>query len=209
MIAIVDYGVGNLGSIKNMLDRIGAESLITCDAATIAAAEKIILPGVGAFDRGMQNLRTYGLIDVLEEKVRKQRTNFLAICLGMQLLTWRSEEGAERGLGWVEGDTIRFPSDLEAQEGVGRLPVPHMGWNALNVQHRACRLFEGLGSSPRFYFVHSYYVRPADTADVAARTVYGMEFTSAIQRDNIFGVQFHPEKSHKFGMTLLRNFANL
>lgn len=209
MIAVVDYGIGNLGSIKNMLDRIGADSVVTSDTGTIAAADKLVLPGVGAFDRGMRKLREYGLVPVLEDKVRRQRAKILGICLGMQLFTSKSEEGEEPGLGWIEGETVRFRADEAAPDGSGILPVPHMGWNAAKVQNGACPLFEGLGSAPRFYFVHSYYVRTGNPSNVVARTLYGTEFTSALQDDNIFGVQFHPEKSHKFGMTLLANFAKL
>lgn len=209
MIAVIDYGIGNLGSIKSMLDRIGIESVITSDPSTIAKSDKLVLPGVGAFDRGMANLRSYGLLPILHDKVRNQRSMVLGICLGMQLLTSKSEEGREPGLGWIAGEAVRFRPGMSDSSQRGALPVPHMGWNETIVQNTESALFEGLGPSPRFYFVHSYYVRVDDPATTVARAHYGVDFTCALQQDNIFGVQFHPEKSHRFGMRLLANFAKL
>lgn len=202
MIAVIDYGMGNLGSIVNMLKKIGAEAIITSDAETIGRADKLILPGVGAFDHGMQSLHERGLVPLLEARVLEQRTPLLGICLGMQLLSRRSEEGSLPGLGWVEAETVRF--QLNGHEPA--LKVPHMGWNFVQVRQPHAT-FEALPDDPRFYFVHSYHVVCADERTVLATTDYGHEFTSALIHDNIVGVQFHPEKSHKFGMKLLKNFV--
>ncbi len=200
MITIVDYNMGNLGSIRNMLKKIGIDSEVTADASTIAAARKLILPGVGAFDAGMDNLERSGLIPVLNERVVQARVPTLGICLGMQLMTRGSDEGRRKGLGWVDAEALRFrPADAA-------LKVPHMGWNRV-MPVRPSPLTEGLPHEPRFYFVHSYYVHCHDDADVLLSTPYGEVFHSAFRHGNVVGVQFHPEKSHKFGMALLRNFA--
>ncbi len=200
MITIVDYGMGNLGSIRNMLKKIGVDAEVSADARTIGAARKLILPGVGAFDAGMDNLERSGLIPVLNERVLQARVPTLGICLGMQLMTRSSDEGQRKGLGWVDAESLRFrPTDAA-------LKVPHMGWNRV-MPVRASPLTDGLPDEPRFYFVHSYYVRCLNEADVLLTTPYGDAFHSAFQHANVAGVQFHPEKSHKFGMRLLRNFA--
>lgn len=202
MIAIVDYGMGNLGSIANMFKRIGAVAAITSDASVIAHADKLVLPGVGAFDAGMQNIRERNLLDVLNHKVITAKTPILGLCLGMQLFTERSEEGELPGLGWIAADTVRFRMSQQH----AHLKVPHMGWNSLTVK-RPHPIFQNLEDQARFYFVHSFYVRCDSAEDVLATTVYGDEFASVIVKDNIIGTQFHPEKSHTFGMELLRNFA--
>jgi glutamine amidotransferase len=202
MIAIVDYGLGNLGSIANMLKKVGAAATITADPAVIRQADRLILPGVGAFDTGMRNLEERGLIPLLNERVLGDEVPILGVCLGMQLLGRRSEEGQLPGLGWLDAAAVRFKF-----EGVNaHLKIPHMGWNELTV----CQphpLFADLQEESRFYFVHSYHVVCANPANVLARTTYGFDFTSAVVKGNIIGVQFHPEKSHRFGMTLLQNFA--
>ena len=202
MIVIIDYHMGNPGSIRNMLKKVGVESQISSDPGDIGNASKLILPGVGAFDRALQNLHDLGLFEVLNQKVREAQTPILGICLGMQLMTRRSDEGARAGFGWIDAETVRF-RDL----GPG-MKVPHMGWNRITP---ACRhaVLEGLGDTPRFYFVHSYYVRCAAPENVLASAMYGIEFAAAIVRDHVIGVQFHPEKSHRFGMRLLKNFAEL
>ena len=202
MIVIIDYGMGNLGSIANMLKKVGAEAVVSSEAAVIERADKLILPGVGAFDNGMKSLAERGMIPLLNAKVLRDKTPILGLCLGMQLFTQRSEEGQLRGLGWLEAETIRFKFD----QAHVHLKIPHMGWNTLQI----CQphpLFAEMYAEPRFYFVHSYHVVCTDARTVLAQTHYGYDFASAVAKENIVGVQFHPEKSHKFGMKLLRNFA--
>jgi glutamine amidotransferase len=201
MITIIDYGMGNLGSIKNMLKKIGVVSEITNDIEIILNAEKIILPGVGAFDKAIQNLSKLKLIEPLNKKALEDKVPILGICLGMQLLAKSSEEGKHAGLGWIDGKVLRFNID-------NSLKVPHMGWNII-VQKKDSPLMIDMYKDPRFYFVHSYYFKCNNESDILSTTNYGGEFTSAVSKDNIYGVQFHPEKSHKFGMKLLENFSKI
>jgi glutamine amidotransferase len=201
MITIVDYGLGNLGSIQNMLRKLGHESELTSDPARVATAGALILPGVGAFDLGMRNLRDLGLLEPLVRRVRVDHVPVLGICLGAQLMTRRSEEGQEPGLGWIEADTVRFNGPEVAD-----LPVPSMGWSPVRLGTAHC-LFDGAAAETRFYFVHSYHFRCDNPADVIAWSSYGYEFAAAFAKDNVMGVQFHPEKSHRFGMQLLDRFA--
>lgn len=203
MVTIIDYGMGNLGSIQNMFKRIGVPSEITGDKERIALARKILLPGVGAFDAAMQKIAESNLLETLNKKVLEDKVPVLGICLGMQLLTKRSEEGVLPGLGWVDGETIKF-NFAESPA----LKVPHMGWNLIHPVNPS-PLLADLPEEPRFYFVHSYYVQLKDPLDVLSTTHYGNHFHSIIQHENIYGAQFHPEKSHKFGMQLLANFAKL
>jgi imidazole glycerol-phosphate synthase subunit HisH len=200
MITIVDYGLGNLGSVHNMLRKVGAPSQVTADLDVISKAEKILLPGVGAFDHAMENLTNTDLRKVLNYKATVEKVPVLGICLGMQLLTRGSEEGNLAGLGWIPAFTYRFPSS--------ELKVPHMGWNLVQ-PNTLSPLTENFDHEFRFYFVHSYYVKTDDPKYSILRTNYGVSFDSGVQKDNIFGAQFHPEKSHKFGMRLFRNFAKL
>lgn len=201
MITIVNYGMGNLGSIKNMFKHIGVPAVITSDLACIADADKLLLPGVGAFDSAMQRINGSGLREVLDWKALQEKVPILGICLGMQLLTGSSEEGKIPGLGWIPAVTTRFP----AQPG---LKVPHMGWNLVNPV-RENPLTKDLPDESRFYFVHSYCVHVKNEEDSILKATYGITFDAALQHDNIYGAQFHPEKSHKFGMKLLTNFARL
>ena len=201
MITIVDYGMGNLGSILNMFKRIGVKAVITTEPEAIRSAEKILLPGVGAFDVAMTHINGSGLREILEQKAKVERIPILGICLGMQLFTRGSEEGELPGLGWIPGETKRFP-------GQGDLKVPHMGWNMVIPSTPSC-LTHNLPDESRFYFVHSYCVTVDNPKHSILKTRYGVEFESGIAWENIFGVQFHPEKSHKFGMQLLKNFSEL
>lgn len=200
MVVIVDYGMGNLASIKNMLKKLGYESTITSDIKTINSATKLILPGVGAFDYGMQQIKELGLTEVLNHKVLIEKIPVLGICLGMQLMTKSSEEGIRQGLGWIDAKACKFISET--------LKVPHMGWNTLNIQKESS-LFSKDREEKRFYFVHSYYITCNDMKDIVATTQYVVEFVSSFQKNNIYGVQFHPEKSHKFGMNVLKKFMEL
>lgn len=198
MITVVDYSVGNIGSILNMLRKVEIEAQASSDPYIIANAKKLILPGVGAFDAGMRALEATGIGAALKGAAQND-TPILGICLGMQLMTNGSEEGVCPGLGLVPGYCRKF--DLTAQS----LRVPHMGWNVVNPRPNA-RLFNQDEQELRFYFVHSYYVICEDAAAVAATTTYGTDFTCAFQRGMLYGAQFHPEKSHKFGMSLFRRF---
>lgn len=202
MITIVDYGMGNLGSIENMFKRIKVESEITGAVERIASAKKILLPGVGAFDAAMQRIETAGLLEVLNKKVLEEKVPTFGICLGMQLLTKSSEEGKLPGLGWIDARTVKFNFTNNS------LKIPHMGWNTVTLQ-RESPLIDSLPDEPRFYFVHSYYVHCNSACDVLTTTHYGTDFHSIIQHENILGAQFHPEKSHKFGMKILENFARI
>lgn len=204
MIAIVDSGVSNVRSVANMLRKAGVQAEVTVDPAQIAEAEKLILPGVGAFDAGMRAIRELGLRDILDRKVLEQKTPVLGICLGMQLMATRSEEGSEPGLGWIDADCVRF----KFENGTAPLKVPHMGWNTLQPA-RDSALFDGMDADSRFYFVHSFHLACRRDEDVLARTTYGYPFAASAGHDNVFGVQFHPEKSHRFGMALLQRFAAL
>ena len=203
MITIIDYGMGNLGSISNMFKRIGVESEVTSDREKIAAAKKILLPGVGAFDAAMERINEGGFREILDRKALLEKVPVFGICLGMQLLTNSSEEGKIPGLGWIPAKTARFAFSQDT-----KLKVPHMGWNRVNEKNPSL-LINDLPPEPRFYFVHSYYVMAEDEKHVLTTTTHGVEFNSIIQKENIFGAQFHPEKSHKFGMKLLENFARL
>jgi imidazole glycerol-phosphate synthase subunit HisH len=202
MITIVDYGMGNLGSVLNMFKRIGAKAEVSSDISRIGEAEKILLPGVGAFDAAMERINGGGFREVLDRKALIEKVPVLGICLGMQLLTRGSEEGKLAGLNWIPAYAHRFDPNDSAEP----IKVPHMGWNRIYpIQNHP--IVADLPDEPRFYFVHSYHVI-ADSEEFAlANTHYGIDFHSMLQRDNIAGAQFHPEKSHKFGMKLLANFA--
>jgi imidazole glycerol-phosphate synthase subunit HisH len=202
MIHIVHYGLGNVGSIRNMLHRLGFEAKLVSEPDEIRSAEKLILPGVGAFDRGMEELHRRGLVETLNERVIGDGVPILGVCLGMQLFSKGSEEGDRPGLGWIDAETVRFALPEDGKE----LRLPHMGWNSICVE-RSTPLLQDLPEDKRFYFVHSYHVRCNNEDLVAARSRYGVDFTCAVSSRNIYGTQFHPEKSHRFGMKVLSNFA--
>lgn len=202
MIVIIDYGLGNSMSVINMLKRLNQEACISNQKEVIQNASKLILPGVGHFKRGMENLEQRGLDKILNEEVLVKKKPILGICLGMQLMTKHSEEGDTKGLGWVDAETIKFENSQNKN-----LKIPHMGWNSVLVTKN-----NGLINKDelqRFYFVHSYYVRCENEEDVLGTTDYITNFTSAFSDNNIYGVQFHPEKSHLFGLKLLENFSKL
>jgi glutamine amidotransferase len=204
MIVIIDYGMGNLGSIRNMFNKIGVISEITNKKEKILDASKIILPGVGSFDTGMRNLQELGIIPLLNQKVIIEKTCILGICLGAQLMCVRSEEGILQGLGWFDADVLSFKRRfaMSAKD----LPVPNMGWHDVFVE-KASSLTYGLSGTQRYYFVHSYFMAANRNEDIMMTSEYGIKFASALQCRNITAVQFHPEKSHKFGQNLLSNFA--
>ncbi|MBN1975159.1 MAG: imidazole glycerol phosphate synthase subunit HisH [Sedimentisphaerales bacterium] len=205
MIKIIDYGMGNVKSVANMLRKAGHDFQIVSDPLTIKKAEKIILPGVGAFDAGMKLLKSSGIYDVLNRCVLVDKIPILGICLGMQLLARMSEEGKEVGLSWIDADVKRFDFSQSDQS----LKVPHMGWNYVLSQNENSNLFATIHQPMRFYFVHSYHFVCNDHEDVLATAHYGYDFTCAVCKENIYGVQFHPEKSHKYGLQLLKNFLEL
>jgi imidazole glycerol-phosphate synthase subunit HisH len=198
LITIVDYGLGNLGSVLNMMKKIGAPARISSDLDVISGAKKLLLPGVGAFDAAMERLTGTELRKVLDQKATVEKIPVLGICLGMQLLTRGSEEGILPGLGWIPAYTYKFP--------VSELKVPHMGWNLVKRSNESA-LTKSFDDEFRFYFVHSYYVKADNRAESILETTYGLTFDSGIQKENIYGAQFHPEKSHRFGMQLFKNFA--
>lgn len=206
MLTVVDYGMGNLGSIVNMFRKIGVQTVVAVDPAGIERADKILLPGVGAFDTAMARIEQQGLLELLNHKALVEKVPILGICLGMQLLTDSSEEGTLPGLGWISARTLAFKGRLDTM----RYKVPHMGWNTVE-KHTESPLTAGFESfeEQRFYFVHSYFVQCDDDRHSILKTAYGLRFDSAIQNGNIYGAQFHPEKSHTFGMQLFRNFARL
>lgn len=203
MIAIINYGLGNLASIKNMFKRLGIDAVITGDASEIKSAAKLLLPGVGHFKRGMANLNDSGLIDVLHDEVLEKKKPILGICLGAQLMTAHSEEGDVDGLNWVDANTVHF--DTTKLSG---LPVPHMGWTDINPKNHS-ELLNDLPADPRYYFVHSYHFQFHKEDEITATATYGYEFACAFKKGNIFGAQFHPEKSHKYGMKMLSNFNEI
>jgi len=200
MVLIVDYKTGNFGSLVNMLKKIGVVAIVSSDISEINKAEKLILPGVGSFDTGMANLNKLELESVLNKKVFEEKTPILGICLGMQLFAKQSEEGKLKGLGWIDAEVIKFKFDKEF-----KLKIPHMGWNNIIVKKKK-PLFNELEEKSKFYFVHSYHLVCKNEEEILTTTNYGYDFVSAVKKNNILGVQFHPEKSHKYGMKLLENF---
>ena len=201
MIVVIDYGMGNVGSVKNALDFLGVDSTLSRKEEELRRASHIILPGVGAFNDGMNNLKNFGLIPVLKEEVLKKKKPMLGICLGLQLLAEKGEEGGDHeGLGIIKGTVRRFRVDSK------RFRIPHIGWNDVSPVGDNI-LFNGI-SSTIFYFVHSFFLEPTNKDVIAATCSYGEEFTAAIREKNIFGTQFHPEKSQKSGLALLKNFIN-
>lgn len=201
-VSVIDYGIGNLGSILNMLKKLGVEGLIADCPAKVREATKIILPGVGSFDAGMRKLEQTGLKRALDEAVLDRGVPVAGICLGMQLMMKGSEEGTLPGLGWIDGSAIKFSSGA-----AGNLKVPHMGWGQVRLL-KDSKVLTSLEPNSRFYFVHSYYVKCVQRADALLEAQYGaVSFDAAFEHKNRFGFQFHPEKSHRFGMSLLKGFV--
>ncbi|MBU2538853.1 MAG: imidazole glycerol phosphate synthase subunit HisH [Proteobacteria bacterium] len=201
-VVVVDYGMGNIASVANMIRKVGGSAEVSGELNRIQAATKVILPGVGSFDHGVIQLQTLGIFSAIQ-KIAKQGVPILGICLGMQLLSKGSEEGKLGGLGVIDAEFKRF-----SFEGIPPLHVPHVGWNYVSVAKKNSLICDD-GSEQRFYFTHSYHAVCNTEADILATTEYGYRFPSAYCRDNVFGVQFHPEKSHRFGMAVIKNFLEL
>ena len=201
MISIVDYGAGNLGSIANMLRKLGYPAIITSNPEDIKKAEKLILPGVGNFDYGMSKLRESGLVEILNQKVLEDKIPILGICLGAQLMTKKSEEGKIPGLGWFDAEVKKFSFPKEQTN----LRIPHMGWNYVRIKKETA-LSKDLPAESKYYFVHSYYLESNNPEDIFMTTNYGHDFVSALNHDKIYALQFHPEKSHKYGLKIFQNF---
>lgn len=202
MIHIVDYGLGNVQAFVNLYKRMGIDTVRATNARQLTGACKLLLPGVGAFDHAMESLDASGMRPTITELVQRDSVPVLGVCVGMQMLSEGSDEGSLEGLGWIPG-RVRH---LGSHSSSAPLPMPHMGWNDVQpvITHP---VFAGLEADARFYFLHSYYFECAEPADAAAKAAYGLDFTCAVRRGNVIGVQFHPEKSHRWGMALLRNFA--
>lgn len=200
-ILIIDYGMGNIGSMQNMFKRIGVQTEVSAREHRISKADKLVLPGVGAFDAAMARIDELGIRPLLLKRAKVDKIPFIGVCLGMQLLFDKSEEGQLQGLGLMPGRVKKFPTS-------GGLKVPHMGWSDVE-RHSPSPLTESLGQDPRFYFVHSYFVEPESSSDVILYATYGTRFAAAVQKGNIFGAQFHPEKSHRFGLALLKCFVEI
>ncbi len=201
-VSLVNYGLGNIHAFANIYRRLGIDVAIVEDSTGIAAADRLVLPGVGAFDWAMNRLDASGIRDALDEAVLGRRVPVIGVCVGMQMMAKTSDEGRLPGLGWIDAHVARFD-----HAETHRYPLPHMGWNDVQPRSGAC-LFHGI-EAPRYYFLHSYHVVPARDEDVLASADYGAPFTAAVRKDNIIGTQFHPEKSHQWGIDLLRNFAEL
>ncbi|NQY10069.1 MAG: imidazole glycerol phosphate synthase subunit HisH [Flavobacteriales bacterium] len=202
-ILIVDYEMGNLNSVRKKFSRLKANPIISSDPKDILNADKIILPGVGHFQKAMENLKKLNLLDVLQEAITVKQKPILGICLGMQLMTKHSEEGNVDGLGWFDAEVIKF----KVQDNL-KFKIPHMGWNQIQISKESS-LMKNIPAATEFYFVHSYHVKANEQNDVLNETEYESTFPSAIEKNNIFGVQYHPEKSHDLGKQLLQNFIDL
>ncbi|MBN2101801.1 MAG: imidazole glycerol phosphate synthase subunit HisH [Candidatus Aenigmarchaeota archaeon] len=200
-IVIIDYGVGNIKSIQNQLIKLGYNSSVSSEKTDIINADKLILPGVGHFAYGMKTLNELDLLGTLKKKVIIEKTPILGICLGMQLFTEWSEEGNVSGLGWIKGKAVKFTKDPNK-----RYKIPHMGWNSIKIKKQN-KMIRGIKNDSLFYFVHSFYVECSEDIDILTTTKYISKFASMIQKENIYGTQFHPEKSHENGLQILKNFA--
>lgn len=203
MISIVDYGLGNIRAFENIYRRLGIPVMPVQSVEQLSKASKIILPGVGAFDWAMQRLGESGMMDPLHDLVQRQKVPVLGVCVGMQIMAKSSEEGRLPGLGWIDATVKRFDESILNQH----TQVPHMGWNDVDARN-SCPLFSGV-ETPTYYFLHSYFLEPTSKTDVIGYSNYGIKFASAIACDNVYATQFHPEKSHQWGIQLLKNFAEL
>lgn len=199
-VVIIDYGMGNIGSIVNMLKYLGLKAIVSSEESIISKADKIILPGVGHFDQAIKNIDNLFLREIINETALIKKTPFLGICLGMQLMCNSSEEGTLSGLALVDAKVNKFTFSHDTN-----LKVPHMGWNYIQTAKKS-KILDSLDDTSRFYFVHSYFVKCQNENDILTKTTFGFDYASSFEKDNLIGVQFHPEKSHKFGITLFKNF---
>ena len=204
MVTIIDYGVGNINAFLNIYKQLNIPAKRATTKLELVGVEKIILPGVGHFDYAMKKFNESGMRDAVENLVLHQSIPVIGVCVGMQMMAFKSEEGSMNGLGWINGGVRKF----DAAEMTVRLPLPHMGWNDVSPS-KMTHLFKNLENDSRFYFLHSYYFECENAENIAARSTYGLPFSCAVNRGTIYGVQFHPEKSHHFGVQLLKNFAEL
>lgn len=202
-IVIVDYGTGNLNSVRKSLDRLKVDCVISSDPKDITGSRKIILPGVGHFGRAMSKLNELNLVDALHEAVLVKKTPVLGICLGMQLMAGKSEEGNFQGLGWIDSEVVKFDVSDKIKH-----KIPHIGWNRISIK-KPSLLMKDIPDASEFYFLHSFYLKIKNQSDVLNETLYDFNYSSAVEKDNIFGVQYHPEKSHEAGFQLLKNFVEL
>ena len=202
-VIIVDYNSGNIGSVINMFKYIGVDAELTNDPDEIRNAERLILPGVGNFSYGMKQLEDSGLIPILNDVVLNKKTPILGICLGAQLMTLKSEEGMVNGLGWLDAVVEKFKFSSEEN-----IKLPNIGWRDISIEKESI-LFNNMYANPRFYFVHSYRMNSNNTKDVLAKSSYNIDFTAALEKENIYALQFHPEKSHKYGLEVFKNFVNI
>lgn len=202
MILVIDYDMGNIGSVKNMLHRLGCDVMVSNRPADIAESDKLVLPGVGAFDQGVHNLKRLGLFDLIREEVIIHQKPIMGVCLGMQLLGRKSEEGDSEGLGLLEFDSVRFTLDRSYR-------VPHMGWSSVSIDKNDIIVSNMFDSEQRFYFVHSYHAVCDNADDILMTCEYGYKFVAAVSNEHIYGFQFHPEKSHRYGMQLFNNYVKV
>ena len=204
MIAIIDYGLGNIRAFANVYHNLNIPLIVAKKKEDLQEATKLLLPGVGAFDYAMQRINDSGMREIIDQKVLVDRIPVLGICVGMQMLANKSEEGVLLGLGWIDGEVKKF----RLASGITTMKIPHMGWNTVMPMH-GNGLLSGLDNESRFYFLHSFYFKCANACNTIATTDYNGEFASAVNSNNVYGVQFHPEKSHQWGIRLLENFAKL
>ena len=204
MITIIDYGSGNVNAFANIYKRLNIPFVIGSEKSLIEKAQKLILPGVGAFDNNIKKLKSLNILDILEKKVLIDQTPILGVCLGLQILARDSEEGMEKGLDWIKGSVKKFKKSKES-----KTRIPHMGWNTIEVNKTESKLFKNINFDKGFYFIHSFYLKPENQEDVLSFSDHGIKFVSSIERNNIYATQFHPEKSHNNGIQLLKNFSEL